>query len=77
MPIVEKKPSLTVEQTAHLLKGSASNFAATEVVRCTQRLENSGRQGDLREAGKEYRDLEEALARFHTALEEWLAVHPI
>jgi two-component system, sensor histidine kinase and response regulator len=72
---IEANDAESVERTAHLMKGSASNFAATEVVRVAQRLESIGRGGDLREARDVYRSLEETLAGFRAALEEWMAVH--
>jgi CheY-like chemotaxis protein/HPt (histidine-containing phosphotransfer) domain-containing protein len=64
----------SVERTAHLLKGSASNFAASEVVQAAQRLENLGRCRALPDAREAYRTLEEALSSFCAALEEWLVV---
>jgi len=69
---VETGDAESVERTTHLLKGCASNFAAAEVVRAAQQLEDLGRQGDLREAGDAYRVLEQSLQRFHTALNDWL-----
>ncbi|HWG41822.1 MAG TPA: PAS domain S-box protein [Gemmataceae bacterium] len=74
---IEASDAAALERASHLLKGSASNFAATEVMRITQRLESLGRDGDLREAGDIYRSLEEALSHFRAAVEEWLAVHSV
>ncbi len=65
----------SLEQTAHLLKGSASNFAAAEVVRLAQRLERLGRESDFHEARHVYPFLEEAISHFRAALDEWSAVH--
>jgi two-component system sensor histidine kinase/response regulator len=66
----------TVQRTAHQLKGSAGNFAALNVVQAAQRLEDLGRIGDLSEAADAFHDLEDALAVFHAALEEWLTLQP-
>jgi CheY-like chemotaxis protein len=60
-----------VRRAAHLLKGSVSN-----VVSAAQRLEEMGREGELREARNAYQSLEESLSAFRTALEEWLAAQP-
>lgn len=70
---VETNDAESVERTTHLLKGCASNFAAAEVVRAAQLLEDLGRQGDLREGGNAYRALEQSLEQFHSALNDWLA----
>ncbi len=72
---VEASDAASVERTTHLLKGSVSNFAASEVVRAAQHLEDMGREGNLREAHDAYRTLEGSLSGFRAALDEWLAVH--
>jgi two-component system sensor histidine kinase/response regulator len=73
---LERGDAGSVERTAHVLKGSASNFAAIEVVQAAQRLEILGRDGNLHEAFDAYRALEQALDNFRAALEGWLAIHP-
>jgi CheY-like chemotaxis protein/HPt (histidine-containing phosphotransfer) domain-containing protein len=74
---IEVKDAEVVERAAHLLKGSACNFAAAEVVRAAQRLENLARTGELFEAGDAYRALEESLSGFRAALDEWLSVRSV
>jgi len=69
---VERGDAESVERAAHLLKGCASNFAAAEVVRSAEYLENLGRHEDLGEAGNAYRALEDSVGQFRAALEEWL-----
>jgi PAS domain S-box-containing protein len=66
-----------VERAAHLLKGSASNFAAETVVRAAQRVEDMGRAGDLSEASDAVRFLEESLRSFLRAVDSWLALRPV
>jgi CheY-like chemotaxis protein len=66
-----------VERAAHLLKGSACNFAADEVVCAARRMEDLGRAGDLSEAAGALRSLEESLRSFLGALDSWLAVRPV
>jgi two-component system, sensor histidine kinase and response regulator len=63
-----------VERTAHLLKGSASNFTAAEVVQAAQHLEDLGRSRDLSEAHAAYQTLQQSLTRLCAALDEWLTV---
>ena len=65
-----------VERTAHLLKGTAGNFNATEVVRAAQQLEDMGRQRTLGESAAAYQRLEQSLTAFSAALDEWLEAHP-
>lgn len=67
----------SLEQAAHLLKGSASNFAASEVVNAAQRLETLAHSGDLVEAANVFPVLEQSCLRFCRALGEWLVVHPV
>lgn len=57
------------ERTTHLLKGSASNFTATESVQAAQHLENLDRDNDLQEAHAAYRALEESPTSFRAARE--------
>ncbi len=66
-----------VERAAHLLKGSAGNFGADEVVRAAQRVEDLGHAGDLKEASDAFKSLEESLRSFLGALDGWLGVHPL
>jgi two-component system sensor histidine kinase/response regulator len=66
-----------LQRTAHILKGSVSNFAATNVVRAAQRLEDMGREGALGAVEDAYRGLEESLGVFRAALGEWTDAHPV
>ena len=59
-----------VVRTAHLRKGSASNFTAAESAQAAQHLENLGRDNDLQEAHAAYRALEESPTSFRAGLEE-------
>ena len=61
---IESADAEALERTAHLLKGSASNFGAEEVVRAAQQLEKLGRHYDLQEGRNGYHDLERALRQF-------------
>ena len=74
---IEAGDAASLERTAHLLKGSASNFAAAEFVQAAQHLETLGRDNKLHEARAAYRVLEGALPAFRAALDEWLAAHPV
>jgi two-component system sensor histidine kinase/response regulator len=67
----------SLEQATHLLKGSAGNFAAGDVVCAAQQIETHARNGKIDQAREVYRALEEAVQRFCLALDEWLAVHPV
>lgn len=59
-----------LEQAAHLLKGSAGNFVATEATAAAARLEAVGRSGDLSQAASALRTLEAAIERLTPALRE-------
>jgi PAS domain S-box-containing protein len=74
---VEAGDAESVRRTAYLLKISADNFAAAEVVAAAGRLEDLGQGGDLRAARDAYQRLEKSVSRFQAALEEWLTVHPV
>jgi CheY-like chemotaxis protein/HPt (histidine-containing phosphotransfer) domain-containing protein len=74
---VEAGDAAAVERAAHLLKGSACNFAADEVVRAARRMEDLGRAGDLSEAADALRSLDESLRSLLGALDSWLSVRPV
>lgn len=57
-------------QAAHLLRGSAGNFVASEATVAAARLEAFGRTGDLSQAASALRTLEAAIERLTTALRE-------
>ncbi len=62
-----------LEQAAHLLRGSVSNFVATEATAAAARLEAFGRAGDLSLAAGALRTLEAAIERLTPALLEFAA----
>jgi HPt (histidine-containing phosphotransfer) domain-containing protein len=74
---VEAGDAAAVERASHLLKGSACNFAADEIVCAARRMEDLGRAGDLSEAADGLRSLEKSLRSFLGALDSWLAVRPV
>jgi two-component system, sensor histidine kinase and response regulator len=59
-----------VEQAAHLLKGTASNLCASEVVSSAGQLEALGRLGTLVEGPILYVQIEKAVLRLVQLLEE-------
>jgi two-component system sensor histidine kinase/response regulator len=58
----------TLERTAHSLKGSMSNFAATRAVHAAARLEYLAHAGDLTAATEAYAVLEREVACVRDAL---------
>jgi len=74
---IEAGDAGSVQRSAHLLKGSVSNFAALETVQAAQQLETIGRDGDLSEAGATFHVLRESLSGFRAALDQWLSAHPV
>ena len=65
---VVRGDGLRLERAAHRLKGSAGNFGARTVYEKASRLEEMGREKDLRHAGEACAELEEAMARLKPAL---------
>ncbi len=65
---IQKRDAMRLRQSAHTLKGEASNFGATATVQAALRLEMMGRDDDLIEAAAAYADLESALERLLPAL---------
>lgn len=57
-----------VEHTAHSLKGSVGNFAATTSHEAAYRIERMGKEGRLEEAGAALSRLEEELAKLQAAI---------
>lgn len=57
-----------LEHAAHTLKGSVANFGAEAARRAAFRLENLGREGDLKPAGDAYSTLVQEIERFTEAL---------
>lgn len=67
---VQANDAKQLVQTAHRLKGSVGNFAATEATAAAARLEALGQSGDLSPARDALRALEAALERLTSALRE-------
>jgi HPt (histidine-containing phosphotransfer) domain-containing protein len=67
---VEGSNSYKLEQAAHALKGSASNFAAESTVEAAMRLESMGRSLELVGAQEAYRALESEMGRLCPVLAE-------
>jgi signal transduction histidine kinase/DNA-binding response OmpR family regulator len=65
---LEKQDAVRLRQSAHTLKGEASNFGATATVAAATQLEMMGRDEDFTRAHAAYADLENALARLIPAL---------
>ena len=61
-----------LEQTAHSLKGSVSNFGVPAVFYALQNLEKMGRTGELASAAQAFADLEEKIRPLQTALADLL-----
>ena len=59
----------TLENSAHELKGSVSNFGAHAAVESAARLERMGRARELGQCADVLRSLEQALSALHTELE--------
>jgi HPt (histidine-containing phosphotransfer) domain-containing protein len=57
-----------VGRGAHTLKSAADVFGAKAVVATAFRIEKMGREENLQDVGKEMVELEEEVARLHTAL---------
>jgi HPt (histidine-containing phosphotransfer) domain-containing protein len=67
---VEAGNSYKLEQAAHALKGSASNFAAESTVEAALRLETMGRSLELAGVREAYRVLESEMGRLCPVLAE-------
>jgi len=65
---LDRGDMLTVERTAHTIKGSVSNFAAKKVFRAAEQLEEIGRKGDVSRAIEAYRILEQEIGRLRPSL---------
>jgi hypothetical protein len=64
-----------VEQAAHVLKGTASNLCASEVVLAAGQLEALGRLGTLVEGPIIYVQIEKAVLRLVRLFEERFRTH--
>jgi HPt (histidine-containing phosphotransfer) domain-containing protein len=73
---VENSDAAALNRAAHSLKGSVSNFAAPGAFLAAQRLENMGRENDLRKAREAFRCLEEQVSLLRSAItgleKEWV-----
>jgi HPt (histidine-containing phosphotransfer) domain-containing protein len=65
----EKPDARALEQSAHGMKGSVSNFGAQLAVEAAVQLENMGRSRDLAEVAQVLNTLELALAALRPELE--------
>jgi len=65
---IENQDARRLRQSAHTLKGEASNFGATATVVAASQLEMMGRDEDFTQACAAYTELENALARLIPAL---------
>jgi CheY-like chemotaxis protein len=62
--------AVLLEQTAHSLKGSVSNFGVPPVFYALQSLETMGRTGELSAAAQAFADLEEKMRPLEAALSQ-------
>lgn len=65
---IQKQDAMRLRQSAHTLKGEASNFGAAATVAAALRLEVMGRDESLADANAAYTDLENALEHLLPAL---------
>jgi CheY-like chemotaxis protein/HPt (histidine-containing phosphotransfer) domain-containing protein len=70
---VEQGDAKRLEQTAHLLKGTAGNLCAREVVLAASRLEAYGHLGSLGEAPAVLEQLKVAMTRLSSVLDTYCA----
>ncbi len=69
---VLEKNAARLKMTAHALKGSVSNFAASAAHEAALRLESMGQSGDLTDAEKAFAALEAELDRLKPALADMI-----
>jgi HPt (histidine-containing phosphotransfer) domain-containing protein len=67
---ITQRNHLKLQQEAHTLKGSVSNFAARPAAEAAKRLETAGRELDWARAEAAFAALEAALGRLEPALAE-------
>lgn len=60
-----------LNRTSHILKGSVSNFAATEAAKIAASLEKSSREEDLEKAGRLFDKLEREIAKVVNAMDNY------
>ncbi|HET7102045.1 MAG TPA: response regulator, partial [Terriglobia bacterium] len=65
---VKRKNAATIEQAAHALKGSMSNFGADDAVQAASKLETAARNGDLEHTAEGLRQLEKEVQRLLDAI---------
>jgi CheY-like chemotaxis protein len=65
---VSRRDAKALEQAAHTLKGSVSNFSAPSAFEAAQRLEMMGRQSDLNHAAEACSALKTEMERLKSAL---------
>lgn len=72
---VSQRDAKAIERTAHSLKGSVGNFAASTAYQSALALEIVGRTGKLEEAEQTLKALETALADLLPEMERLVASH--
>jgi HPt (histidine-containing phosphotransfer) domain-containing protein len=65
--VTNNQPEI-LQASAHALKGSVGNFAASDATAAAFRLENIGKSGDMAEAGEALSVLEAELERVRVRL---------
>ncbi len=69
---VAARDAVAIDQAAHALKGSVSNFAAPTAAAVAERLELAGRVGDVAASAELLRALEAELERLLPTLREMI-----
>lgn len=69
---IAKGEAKTLQHRAHQLRGGVSMFHAVSLTEILQRLEDSGRAGDLSHAREELPGLRTEIHRFSNALRSWI-----
>ncbi len=65
---IEHRDAAALEFTAHAIKGSLSNFAASEALQAAQKLESMGRNRDWNQAADAFQVLEQQLRALRSTL---------
>jgi len=66
---IANEDALTVDRTAHFIKGSVANFGAEAAFQAALELEQMGRDQNLGNAHRQLGELERALAALHSELQ--------
>lgn len=65
---VQSQDGKALENAAHKLKGSAGIFSAQAALKAAEKLEQMGREGDVKDLKEAYEDLQREVARLRPAL---------